>query len=164
MSVRSASSAFALGLLASGLALRPVLAATPTASFAVSAIVQATCLVSASTLTLDSYRGAVVNTTSMVSVDCTNSTPYSVGLSVGQGNGSTRATREMSDASTALWGYGLISNAQGISSRRQNANADPRVKGDNNSAQMLSVHDQLSVWQHFLAGELPDTMTVTVTY
>jgi spore coat protein U-like protein len=115
-------------------------------------------------LTFGSYKGAVVNATSMVSVDCTNSTPYSVGLSAGPTNGSTTATREMTGASSALWGYGLISNSQGIVSRRQTANADPLVKGDNNSAQILSVHDQLSVWQHILAGEHPDTMTVTVTY
>ena len=81
MSVISASSAFALGLLVLWLPSRPALAATPTASFGVSAMVQATCVVSASDAKFGTYAEAMVKATSTVSVSCTNSTPYNISLS-----------------------------------------------------------------------------------
>jgi spore coat protein U-like protein len=77
---------FALTLLVLCVPLGRAPAATPTASFGVSAMVQDTCLVSASDVKFTTYAEAMVKAISVVSVKCTNSTPYNIGLSTGQGN------------------------------------------------------------------------------
>ena len=93
MSVKSASSALVPGLLVLCLPSRPALPATPTASFGVSAIVQATCVVSASGVKFGTYAEAMAKATSTVSIHCTNSTSYNIGVSASPANGAAVATR-----------------------------------------------------------------------
>src|SRR3954451_19028209 len=108
----SMKSAAALSILALGLASTPANAVTTvTASFGVSATVQATCLVSATALTFGTYTGVVANSTSFVSVTCTNTTPYNVGLSAGQATGATVTTRKMAGPASALLSYSMFSDS-----------------------------------------------------
>jgi spore coat protein U-like protein len=72
-----------LGCLALGTAPTSANAATVSAPIAVSATVQATCIVSAGAMAFGTYTGVVSNTTATVSVTCTNTTPYNVGLDAG---------------------------------------------------------------------------------
>src|SRR5436305_1507146 len=96
-------SAAALSILALGLASTPANAVTTvTTTFGVSATVQATCLVSATALAFGTYTGVVANSTSSVSVTCTNTTPYNVGLSAGLATGATATTRKMTGPASAL--------------------------------------------------------------
>ena len=115
-SLKSALPAFALGFLALGLVARPAFAATVTTPFGVSATVQATCLVSATALAFGTYTGVVANSTSTVSVTCTNTTPYNVGLSAGLATGATVTTRKMTGPASALLNYcdvlGLLAYGQ----------------------------------------------------
>jgi spore coat protein U-like protein len=83
MSVKSSAFACALGLLASGMTAMPALAATSTASFGVSAVVESDCLVSAPAATSRVYQGILMNPFSDISVTCSRPTPYTVGLSTG---------------------------------------------------------------------------------
>jgi len=59
------------------------LATTATTTFNVTATVQATCLISANNLGFGTYSGTVINLSTTLSVTCTNSTPYNVGLNAG---------------------------------------------------------------------------------
>jgi len=86
MSVRSVSYVLAIALLVLCLPSGSAPAATPVASFGVSAVVQDTCLVSTSDAKFATYAEAMVKAISAVSVKCTNSTPYNVGLSASPAN------------------------------------------------------------------------------
>ncbi len=79
------------GALAGALTLLalPASAATTTATFAVSATVQSTCSISASSLAFGAYTGAVITAPGSLTVTCSNSTPYNIGLNAGTGNGAT---------------------------------------------------------------------------
>jgi spore coat protein U-like protein len=162
--MKSALSVFALGFLALGLAPRAAVAATASASFAVTATVQAGCQVSANAMTFGTYTGVVANAASTVSVTCSNSTPYNVGLSAGMASGATVAARMMTGPGTALLGYALSSNPRGIVNWGQTVGTDTVAGCGNGSAQALSVHGQIPAGQYVAAGAYADTITVTVTY
>ena len=57
----------------------------PSLAFSVTAIVAATCLISATNLAFGAYTGALSSATSTVSVTCMNTSPYNIGLKCGNG-------------------------------------------------------------------------------
>lgn len=162
--MKSALSVFALGFLAFGLASRPAVAATASASFGVSATVQATCLVSASAVTSGIYPGAVLNATSSVSVTCTHPTPYNAGFSAGLASGAAVVTQKMSGSGSGLLGNPLASNSQGTVNWGQTVGADTAAGTGNDSPQTLSLQGQVSAGQQVASSAYADTITVAVTY
>jgi spore coat protein U-like protein len=162
--MKSPLSVFALGFLALGLAPRPVVAATASASFGVSATVLATCLVSAAPMRFGTYTGVAVSGTSSVSVTCTNPTPYNVGLSSRLAPGAAVVTPKMIGFVSGLLGFGLASNSQGTVNQGQTVGADTLAGTGNDSAQTLSVEGQVSAGQYVASSGYGDTITVAVTY
>jgi spore coat protein U-like protein len=162
--MKSALSVLALGFLASGLAPLPAVAATASSSFGVTATVQAACVVSASAMTFGLYAGSAMNATSTVSVNCTNSTPYNVGLGAGLAPGATVASRKMTGPGSALLSYALASNSPGIVNWGQTVGTDTVAGTGNGFPQTLSIHGQIPPGQYVAAGAYADTITVTVTY
>src|ERR1051326_2536541 len=69
---------------------------TTTTTFTVQITITASCtIVSASTLNFGNSQGVLtgnVDQTSIIQVQCTNTTPYNVGLNAGTGTGATVAT------------------------------------------------------------------------
>jgi len=164
MPMKSALFVFALSFLALGPAPRAAVAATASASFAVTATVQAGCRVSASSMGLGTYTGAAMNAAPAVAVNCTLPTPYNVGLSAEMASGATVATREMTGPGAALLGYALASNSQRAVNRGQILGTGTVAGTGNGSAQGLWVPGQISAGQFAAAGGYADTITVTVTY
>ncbi len=82
------------------LALIPAYSATKTTSFQVTATVNDVCSISAVDLAFGQYdptTGAANDTTSIVTVTCTLSTPYDIGLNAGLATGATTTSRQMGD-------------------------------------------------------------------
>jgi spore coat protein U-like protein len=161
--MKSAVYVFALCLLALVLGPRTADAATATTTFAVSATVQATCLVSATPMSFGTYTGAVVNTTSTVSVTCTNTTTYNVGLSAGLATGATVTARQMTGPSSAVLGYSLFSDSSRSVNWGQTGTETVAGTG-NGSSQALTVYGQTTAGQYVTPGSYTDTITATVTY
>src|SRR5437764_1211679 len=128
-SMKSALSAAVLGVLTLGVASTSADAATVTTTFGVSATVQATCLVSATALAFGTYTGVVANSTSSVSVTCTNTTPYTVGLSAGLATGATVTTRKMTGPALRPTLYGVVT-----------VGTDTVAGTGNGSAQAITVY------------------------
>ena len=139
-------------------------AATTTTTFAVTATVQATCLVSATPLAFGTYTGAVANSTSAVSVTCTNTTPYNVGLSAGLATGATVTARKMTGPASALLAYALFSDAARTVNWGQTIGTDTVTGTGNGSAQAITVYGQVAAAQYVAPGAYNDTITATVTY
>ena len=89
-------------------------AVTTTTTFAVQMTITASCtIVSASTLDFGSQGvlTANVDRTSTIQVQCTNTTPYNIGLNAGTGSGATVTTRKMTSGGAATINYSLYSNS-----------------------------------------------------
>jgi spore coat protein U-like protein len=162
--VKSALPAFALGFLILGLVPMPALAATATTTFAVTATVQATCLVAATPMAFGIYTGVVSTSTSIVSVTCTNTTPYNVGLSAGLATGATVTARSMTGTASALLGYALFSDSARTVNWGQTIGTNTVTGTGNGAAQPITVYGQVPAAQFVAPGAYADTITATVTY
>ncbi len=161
---------FAIAALTLTLAFAPLFAfaSTATATFAVSATVVKTCIVSSSGLAFGNYTGiAITNTTGTISVTCTNTTPYTVTLSQGaSGSYTGRYMTYTSGSTTYDLNYQLYTTS-----------SDGNIFGDNNSdgtsddtgtgsgsAQTITVYGVVAAGQYPPPGAYSDSLTATVTY
>lgn len=141
------------------LAPSPSFAATATAPIAVSAQVLANCAISTTALGFGNYTGAVNNATATVTVQCTNTTPYTVALDAGTSTGSSVTARKMTGAAGVFLNYGLFSD----SARSSNFATTASITG-NGSGQTITVYGQVPAAQYVAPGAYTDTITATVTY
>jgi len=153
--------ALALGFLASGLAPRPALAATASASFAVTVTVQAACQVSAPATAFGTYATAGARATSAVSVACTIPTPYNVSRSAGLAASDTQRVAAFAPAPT---GDAPLTNSARFIYWGRMAGTNP-VAGRGNGASQPYTVSGLTAGTRFVApGAFADTITVTVSY
>jgi spore coat protein U-like protein len=150
------------------LALPPTsaFAVTQTATIAISATVQATCLISATALAFGTYTGVVAIGTSTVTLTCTNSTPYTVGLSAGLGAtpAATVTTRKMTGVAPATLNYALFSDTGRTANWGDTLATTWQAGTGNGLAQVLTVYGQVAAGQYVAPGSYTDTVTATITY
>lgn len=145
------------------LASQPAGAATSTATMSVTATVQATCTIAASTLAFGTYTGVQLDGSSTLTVNCTNTTPYTVSLNAGTGSGATVATRKMT-ASTTTLNYSLYQDSGRSSVWGQTIGTDTAAGTGNGSAQSLTVYGRIPGSQLPTPGAYSDSITATITY
>jgi spore coat protein U-like protein len=141
-------------------------AATATGSFSVTVTIASTCVVtSATTLNFGSQGvlATAVNQTSTITVTCTNTTPYNIGLNQGV-NGSSVTTRQMKSSGGALVNYSLFSNAGMSTNWGQTVGTDTVAGTGNGSGQAYTVYGQIPAQTTPAPSTYTDTITVTVTY
>jgi spore coat protein U-like protein len=155
----------ALCFLARGLDSTPILAATPTTSFGVTATVQAGCLISATAIPFGNYPATVVKAKPEISVTCTNLTAYIVDVRAGLTSSATAPTRRTTSLILASPSYPLVSNTQGIAKGDLFERVTKVASGSwNISPLTLSVSSQLSPRRHVGASPYSETVILTVTY
>jgi spore coat protein U-like protein len=134
------------------------------ATFTVTATVVKDCGVSATALGFGNYTGAVNNASATVTVTCTNTTPYTVGLGPGLATGATVITRQMAITQPAgALNYSLLT---GSYTGTNWGNTSPTWFSGNGTgaAQPLTVYGVIPAGQHPTPGSYTDTITATVTY
>jgi spore coat protein U-like protein len=134
-----------------------------TTTFGVSASVLKDCIVSATALGFGNYTGAVNSAQSTITVTCTNSTTYTVGLGPGLASGATVTTRQMQNGS-ALLNYGLFSNGTWTTNWGNTSGTNWVSGTGNGSGQAITVYGQIPAGQYVTPGSYADTIAVTVTY
>jgi len=154
---------FAFCILASGSTIKPVAAATASASISVSATVQASCVANVTTTALVVYAAAT-DAASAVSVACSNSAAYNVSLNSGEASGAAVAIRPLTPSGFALLGDALSSTPRGIPNRRQAISTDAATGLGIVSNSLLAIHNQIPAAQCVLPDAYIDTMIVVVTY
>lgn len=138
-------------------------AATATSSMSVTATVQATCTISAGALAFGAYTSAQLDASSTLTVSCTNTTPYNLGLDAGTGSGATVNSRKMTNGAQTLT-YSLYSDS-GRSTVWGATIGSNTVSGTGNgSAQSFTVYGRITSGQLPTPGSYSDTVTATVTY
>src|SRR4030088_1985094 len=111
---RSVFAAATLLLATGGMALpQPAFAGTATTTLGVSLTINAGCNVSSSPVAFPAQAvlASAVNQSGSVSVTCTNTTPYNVGLDKGAGSGASVANRLMTGPASATVAYGLYQDS-----------------------------------------------------
>lgn len=136
---------------------------TDTTQFTLTVVVEPACTISANPLNFGNYSGAVVNSTTTLSVTCTSSTPYDVGLNAGTASGATVTNRMMTGPGGALLDYSLYSNSA-HSTNWGNSTGSWVAGTGTGSAQTLTVYGQIPANQHTVSGTYTDTIIATVNY
>jgi len=145
----------------------PAWAVTATGSFTVQITIQASCVfVSATTLTFTAVGVIAANddASTTLSVQCTNTTPYNIGLSAGLGTGATVASRKMTGTGGALVNYTLYSDTNRTTVWGQTVGTDTVSASGTGAAQSYTVYGRVPVQTTPAPGAYTDTITVTVTY
>jgi spore coat protein U-like protein len=122
------------------------------------------CGITANDLSFGDYTGTEKDATTTIQVGCSDKTNYKVGLSAGNGAGSSTNDRRMTlTGGSAQLKYGLFSD----SGRRTNwdNSGSGMVSGIGNATtQNLTVYGQIPAGQSVTQGTYTDTVTATLTY
>ncbi len=141
-------------------------AASVTSTFTVQMTVTSSCVInSAATLNFGSHGVLVSNVdgTSTLRVQCTNGTPYNIGLNAGTGSGATVAVRKMTHGSVTI-NYSLYRD-NGRTTVWGNTVGTNTVAGTGNgAAQSYTVYGRVPPQSTPAAATYTDTITVSVTY
>jgi spore coat protein U-like protein len=146
MAVKFTLSVLALSVLASALVVESVHAATASASIGVSAMVQASCLVST------------------VSVVCGNSVFYNVSLSAVTARDANIVTRPMLRSGFAIPGSALSSSPRSLANRGQAASTDTSTSMGSGFSSLPGNDGRYSAAQCAASGADANTIIVDVTY
>jgi len=140
-------------------------AATTTTTFNVSLTITASCTVSATALSFGSSGviAASIDNTSTVTVTCTNTTPYNVGLDAGTATGATVTTRKMTSGGATV-SYALYQNVGRTTNWGNTVGTDTVAGTGSGSAQAVTVYGRVPAQSTPAPGAYSDTITVTVTY
>ncbi|WP_315762686.1 spore coat U domain-containing protein [Sphingomonas sp. Y38-1Y] len=142
-------------------------AAQQSTQFQVSMTIQAECrLTSASDLAFGN-TGVIqtaITSTSTIGVQCTNTTPYNIGLNAGAGSGATVAARRMTSGAGATVTYELFRDPARSQIWGNTAGTDTLAGIGNGAVQTLTVYGRVPAQTTPAAGSYTDTVQVTVTY
>jgi spore coat protein U-like protein len=144
----------------------PLHAATTTSTFTVQMTVTSSCVInSSSTLSFGSQGvlGANVDNTSTIQVQCTNTTPYNIGLDAGTGTGATVTTRKMSNGANTI-NYSLYSDSGRATVWGNTIGTNTVAATGSGASQSYTVYGRVPPQTTPAAATYTDTITVTVTY
>lgn len=161
--MKCASFAFALGFLAIGLASKPILAATRSASFSVTATVADTCLAATQSPAPAPDFATAASPASAVSVHCVIGTPYTVNLRAAQSAGSTPS------ATGSNLNQPLNQRESGVEAaipgnRGRLVGMKTLLQSNNGSEQPLTWSGLRDGLNANAAGDYPDSLVVTILY
>lgn len=145
-------------------------AGTTTTTFQVQITLVASCAITANTLNFGAGVGLLttaVNGSSTLSVTCSNSTPYTVGLDGGTVSGSTVATRLMAGTTagnTATTLQFQLYSDSGRSTTWGNSSGTWVSGTGSGAAQTLTVYGQVPTQTTPKPDTYQTTITATVTY
>ncbi|MBI1866761.1 MAG: spore coat U domain-containing protein [Methylocystis sp.] len=158
--------ALALASVAALCSANAAFAATSTSTFGVTMTINASCtIVSTATLNFGSQGvlAAAVNQTTTLQVQCTNTTPYNIGLDAGTGSGATVNVRKMTSGSNTT-NYSLYSDGARTVVWGITVGANTVSATANGGLQNFTIYGQVPAQTTPAPGVYTDTITVTVTY
>ena len=118
------------------------------ASFTVTAVVQAQCTISASTLAFGTYAGWLINASSVLTVTCINTTAFNIGLNAGTSTGATVTTRKMTGPTSATLSYKLFRDSARTQNWGNTVGTDTLLSQGNGTARQYSVYGQIPAGQY----------------
>lgn len=149
------------------LAAGPALSQTTVqTTFNVNLTINAECKIVSATDLLFPAVGLIVaeiNSTSTINVQCTNGTPYTLGLGAGTGSGATVAVRKMTGTPSGTLNYSLYTTV-GHTTVWGDVGAARQSGTGNSASQPFTVFGNVPVQTTPTPGAYADLVTVTLTY
>lgn len=142
-------------------------AGTSTSQFKVTLTVQAECkLTSASDIAFGTTGviQSALTSTGTIGVQCTNTTPYNIGLNAGAGAGATVTTRRMSASTGATIDYALYRDSGLTQVWGDTVNSNTLSGTGSGAVQTHTVYGRVPAQTTPAAGNYTDTVQVVVTY
>jgi spore coat protein U-like protein len=164
--MKNARLVLASSVAAAALIAAPANAATQQTTFLVTANVNSSCTISAADLVFGDYdpTGGDVDGQSNVTLNCTNSSPWNVGLNAGTFAGATVTTRKMTGPGAYSLSYGLYSDAARSTNWGNTVGTDTVSGTGTGGSQIVTVYGRIPGTQNVGAGGYQDTITATVTF
>ena len=144
--------------------------ATASTTFQVTATVLSSCTVAGTTLNFGSNIDPIAATvpldsTSTLTVACSNTTPYTVALSAGaNAGGATNFTSRAIKNGTSTLGYQLYTDSARTTVWGNGTSSSTVPGTGSGSNQSLSIYGRLPSLTGAIPGSYTDTVTVTITY
>lgn len=158
-------------ILAAGVAAGSIEAATgatSTATLNVSMTIQSSCSIATQPSLAFASSGALntsIDATTTFNVQCTNSTPYTIGLDAGSGGGTTSVRKMKSGgASATTLDYTLWRDANRTLNWGNTIGTDTLSGTGNGVAQTLTIFGRVPAQTTPAAGLYTDTVTITLNY
>lgn len=144
------------------------IAATVTTTFGVQITITNACtIVSATNMNFGSVGvigASGVDATSTITVQCTTSAPYTIGLNAGTGAGATVATRLMTSGASNTVSYSLYQDVAHSLVWGTTVGTNTVAGTGNGASQAYTVYGHVPSQTTPPAAVYNDTITVTVTY
>lgn len=166
MQIRPIALSCASGLLLFVRAAGPADANTATSTFNATLTLQTSCQVASNnTLSFGTQGVLSANTdaTTTFNVQCTNSTPYNVGLNAGTTSGGSTSTRLLTSGSETV-AYKMFSDSARTTNWGNTVGTDTVAGTGNGSQQTLTIYGRVPAQTTPGPATYNDTVTVTVTY
>lgn len=156
----------ALTLLAGAVAgsLTPATAATTTSNIAVSMTIQATCNVSTADMAFGTYQGAQLASTGSVTVICTNTTPYQIGIDSGQHAGTGNYAWRMAGPAGNFLSYQVFRDASHLQLWGGTQNVDTPSGTGTGNPQTFTAYGLIAGGQGPMPGGYGDTINLIIYY
>ena len=132
--------------------------------FEVTANEAPTCTVSATNLSFGDYTLAQLDGQSAITLACTHTTPWTVGLSQGTSPGATVTTRKMTGPGGASLPYALFQDAARTVNWGNTVGIDTVRGTGTGDQQTLNVYGRVPASQAVGSGSYQDTIIVTLTF
>ena len=150
--------------LACAIASDQAVAATATTTFQVIANVQVTCLISATGLNFGDYTAPSLSAQSTITVGCTNTAQWNVGLNAGTAPGATVTTRQMTGPAPFFLNYSLSSDPAHTINWGNTVGTDTVSGTGTGGQQIITVYGFVPASQTVGPGGYVDTITATITF
>jgi len=144
----------------------PSSATTTTTTFTATITLAATCVInSASTLDFGTAGVLTANVpaTSTIQVQCTNTTPYNIGLDAGTGTGASVAVRKLTSGAATV-NYSIYTDAGHTTVWGNTVSTDTVASTGTGASQSFTAFGLVPAQTTPAPGTYTDTVTVTVTY
>ncbi len=144
----------------------PAFAGTASTTMGVSMTITAGCTVSATPVAFGtaSVLSSAIAASGGVSVTCTNTTPYNVGLDQGGGSGASVTSRTMTGPSSATVAYALYQDSALTKNWGKTSGTDTVAGTGSGSAQSMIVYGRVAAQTSPAPGSYADVVNVTVSY
>lgn len=156
-------------LAVAGSLLMPAIswAQTTSTNFTVQITIAGACQINAAANMDFGSHGVLSNNTdatSIITVQCTNTTSFNVGLSAGNGASATVANRLMTGTGGATVGYSLYRNAARDELWGDTTGTNTFAGTGTGAPQQLTVYGRVPPQNTPAPGGYTDTITATITY
>jgi spore coat protein U-like protein len=142
-----------------------VQAATATTTMTINANVVSGCTVAAAPMSFGNYSGAVLSTTTTISPNCTNGTPFTIQIDVGAGSGATTAVRKLTNGASQTLNYSIYTSNTYATAWGSNIGTDTVAGTGTGATQTVNVYGRIPAGQTSTVGTgYTDTVNITLNF